>query len=212
MLIRYYNDPVPYILIDDYFSNHELIEIWKELDFLTSPIKMMNENQTGSASVDGNILKNGYGIFLNNLYKSHEISNILQHVKKLFDQDLVKQFIEKNLIFNYFYSCNYDVTLVNYYEDGNYYNLHRDDSMLTCIIPLYKEPLAFKGGDFVLGSKDYVIPLKNNQMIIFPGCVPHAVTPIEFTTENTKFSGNGRYSINQFISYQTTHDNRNINE
>jgi Rps23 Pro-64 3,4-dihydroxylase Tpa1-like proline 4-hydroxylase len=56
---------------------------------------------------------------------------------------------------------------------------------------LAKEPLAFKGGDFVFGSWDQkqatkTIPFKNNRMVIFPSRVFHCVTPVEKTTTDVQ--------------------------
>ena len=38
--IIYYNEPFPYILIDDFYDQSELDRIWEELDYLCNPKRM----------------------------------------------------------------------------------------------------------------------------------------------------------------------------
>jgi hypothetical protein len=53
----------------------------------------------------------------------------------------------------------------------------------------WKEPKMFTGGDICFG--DFVVPVTNNSLLIFPSCTEHQVTSL---------SGSGRYAITQFIS------------
>ena len=48
MNIQHYNEPFPYIVIDDYYDEKELEGIWEELRFLCNPNKL--GDKTSSAS------------------------------------------------------------------------------------------------------------------------------------------------------------------
>ena len=51
MNIQHYNEPFPYIIIDDYYDEKELEGIWEELRFLCYPDKLSKET---APAFDGN--------------------------------------------------------------------------------------------------------------------------------------------------------------
>ena len=86
MEIKNYNEPFPYIIIDDYYDKGELSLIWEELDFLCYPTKLRRATaQSGGAQTpEGTLLKLNYHSYLDGLYAFRDMSNILMVNRKLF--------------------------------------------------------------------------------------------------------------------------------
>jgi Rps23 Pro-64 3,4-dihydroxylase Tpa1-like proline 4-hydroxylase len=94
--------------------------------------------------------------------------------------------------FKYLSRTKHDSTLVSYYQLGDYYKTHEDESFITAIYYTWKEPKTFEGGDLYFG--DFKVPVENNCMLIFPSQTEHRVSEVT--------SGLGRYAISQFISIE----------
>ena len=183
-------------IAENFYSEKELELIWKELDFLTKNGKLLPPHKTGAARDEkGNPQKQNSALFLDEYYSNRNFSNILNVNRKIW-REVNKQFIKSNLMFRYLRSCNEDSTLLNYYEDGDYYKPHHDTSVYTVITYLYKEPKKFTGGNLKLEDYNIEIEVKNNMVIYMPSILVHEVTPI-IMEENSK--GCGRYSISQFL-------------
>ena len=195
MNIQEFKHPCEYAIIEDVYSSHELELLWQEIDFLST--KLLSPDKTNSAIEDNKILKQAVGIFLDDFYTDRKASNILQ-LNRYIWQEQITSFLEKNLSswWRLLKMSDKDSTLLNYYSDSDHYKLHTDLCIFTTSMVLYKTPLNFIGGDFILLDK--LIALKNNSTIIFPGHVPHAVTPVRLINNSIKNSG--RYSLVQFIS------------
>jgi hypothetical protein len=203
--IQYNENPFPHLIIDNYYLDNELSDIWLELNFLTSPRKLLPQELTGSAMDDGgNYLKNNHGIFLDSTYGlNRNISNILRHNRKLFKPDFYKSVKDLNFIFDYLITSNKDQTLLSYYENHDFYKPHRDASALTSLQWLYKEPKRFTGGDLYFPYyNNYKVDVKNNRCILFPSCIEHAVSEITMFDQTPTMAGYGRYCISQFISFK----------
>jgi predicted 2-oxoglutarate/Fe(II)-dependent dioxygenase YbiX len=202
MFLDYYDSPIPHAVIKDYFNEQELNEVWEEINFLTYKDKLLSADITGSATNNSILQKKNHGIFLDGLYTNRATSNILKHTRKLWNSELTNFLKEKHFIFRYLETSNLDITLLNYYDEDDYYNWHYDYCILSAVIHLYKEPLKFSGGDFMLENENCRFPIENNRMIIFPSCANHAVTPIKFNEPTKPFSKYGRYTISQFILFK----------
>jgi len=109
--------------------------------------------------------------------------------RKLFKPELVHDLTKHNWFFRYLKYLNQDATLVSYYEDSGHYKSHVDNSIITAIHYLWKEPKTFTGGELYFGN--FEVPIENNCMLIFPSCTLHEVKPLK---------GYGRYAITQFAS------------
>lgn len=201
MNLEYFSDPVPHVIVHNWFNDFELEQVWSELNFLTDKNKLLSPERTGSAQTrNGKLIKNNHGVFLDNLYAYREISGILTHTRKLWDRNFIDEISKFNFVFDYLRTANYDTCLLSYYEEGDNYLEHFDISALTGIIHLYKEPLHFSGGELIIRNKQFAT--ENNRFILFPSCALHKVTPLKFTSNVKPFSGFGRYTISQFISHQ----------
>jgi len=211
----YLNYDFPLIIIDDFYNQTELDLIWEELNFLCYPHKMENNpGNDGNRSKDGQLIKKNSGLFLDDIYETNrKMSNILTCMRKVFDNNLEILENQKLLFFKFFpkdliikslsddgiFNIR-DYTLVNYYENNNYYRPHHDESTITILNWFFKEPRSFDGGDLFFPSQDKKIELKNNRTVIFPSCVVHAVDQVKMSIENAG-QKRGRFCITQFIHY-----------
>jgi Rps23 Pro-64 3,4-dihydroxylase Tpa1-like proline 4-hydroxylase len=201
MEFKYVEKPIPHIIVHDFFSNQEVEDIWKELQFLTNNRTLVNEQKTESAlDENGNPLKKNSGVFLDSFYGvNRNSSHILTYNRKIWNKDFIKRVEQCNDIFKYIGMTNQDSCLLSYYEDNDHYPPHVDISLYTMLIHLYREPKQFQGGEFSLhGVPDVTYDNCSNRMILFPSFQQHSVNKI-IMSDNKKFSGNGRYTISQFF-------------
>ena len=190
-----------FLVIDDFYTEDEQINIWKELDFLTYDRKLMPPEETGTAhdQTTGEALKKNSALFLDALYARREFSNILTLNRKLFSKEVTDNFDGMDNCFKYIYHTNGDASLISYYEEKDYYKAHTDSSILTYLYWCHKEPKKFEGGDLILPELDEGITYKNNRLVIFPSWRLHEVTPIKMIEEVEPYSGYGRYCITNFV-------------
>lgn len=190
----------PIILIDDYYSDEELTLIWEELLFLGKKDILYSESHPkseGAKTTSGISLKSNYSVFLDKLFSyDRNFSNILKVNRKLFNQwnNIITQnshWFYKNLF------CSADFTLFSYYENQNYYDLHKDSATATSLSWFFKEPKKFEGGNLFF-ENEKKIEVKNNRMVIFPSIIPHGVSSVTMNKEdlNKQF---GRFCITQFL-------------
>lgn len=190
-----------FLVIDDFYTDAEQIEIWKELDFLTYDRKLMPPEETGTAHNPdtGEALKKNSALFLDSLYARREFSNILILNRKLFSKEVTDNFDGMDNCFKYIHHTNGDASLISYYEEKDYYKAHTDSSILTYLYWCHKEPKKFEGGDLILPELDEGITYKNNRLVIFPSWRLHEVTPIKMIEEVESYSGYGRYCLTNFV-------------
>ena len=198
MKIKNYNEPFPYIVIDDYYERNELEYIWEELDFLSHPnkLKRATKRSGGASDNDGKLLKRNFHRYLDGIYVERELSNILTVNRKLFEDDckLFRQhphWFFQNVVFDA------DYTQVGYYEDNDEYGQHYDCATATSLTWLYREPKRFTGGDLFLGHEKIKIDCVNNRTLIFPSMIRHSVNKIQMEREHQN-KRLGRYAISQF--------------
>jgi len=201
MIITYKQEPIPHIIVHEFYDKKELSKIWKELEFLTSPEKLKSPEFTASAeNLEGVFLKNNFGVFIDNIYTDRSTSDILTITRKLFDPAFLQEIEKYHWIFKYLIKCNSDKLLLSYYQDGGYYKGHYDMASLTVLTNFFKEPKQFDGGDLILNDYDYTIPIENNRIIIFPSVIEHSVTSVtNVHAKNQLFDGSGRYTLTHFI-------------
>ena len=200
MKVELYDKPYqfPYLVVDDYYNEEELIKIWYELGYLKD--KLVSPEKGGSAYRTDNkgnreYLKTNASLWIN------DDSLIKECNKKTFDilndiKDQQKEYSKstwffKNLI------CNADSSLVSYYENSAYYKAHHDHALVTVLTWLYVNPKKFKGGDLTFTDYDITIECINNRTIIFPSIIRHEVSPIIMEEEDCN-KGLGRWCLTQF--------------
>ena len=194
----YYNEPFPYILIDDFYNQSELDGIWEELDYLCHPKRMGRSSiERGAATMDGQSLKNAWDMFLDCFFTSRDFSNILEINRKLIDQEIFKK--HPHWLFNHVSALNEDNTLIMYYENNDEYKPHRDLARLTCLTWFYREPKKFTGGNLKFPRFDMEIECKHNRVIVFPSSIQHGVDKVGME-EKDMGKKLGRFTMTQFLS------------
>jgi hypothetical protein len=186
-------EPVPYVIIDDFYNQEDLFLIYRELDFLFS--KLRDSASTGTNDVP---IKNNKGIFLEELYNFREFSDILKVNRKIFSADVADKLIECNYGFKFIRHGTQDTTLISYYGNDEYYGPHRDVCIISAVTWFHKLPKNFTGGDFVFTDYNISIEPKNNRCVLFFSCTLHSVTPIKLI--NNSIALPGRFSMTQFIT------------
>ena len=194
----YYNEPFPYILIDDFYNQSELDGIWEELDYLCHPKRMGRSSiERGAATREGKSLKNAWDMFLDCFFTSRDFSNILEINRKLIDQEIFKK--HPHWLFNHVDALNEDNTLIMYYENNDEYKPHRDLARLTGITWFYREPKKFTGGNLRFPRFDMEIECKHNRVILFPSSIHHGVEKVGME-EKDMGKKLGRFTMTQFLS------------
>jgi hypothetical protein len=221
MDIKTYEEYIPYIIIDDLYDSDQLNSIWREFDFLFDKLNSQDESTErvlkGALNYDGSMLRNSKNICLDEIYPHRNISDILTYNRKFFDN--------WHLIFGegktWWIQCikdsspvlSRDSTVFSYMEDNGYYGAHKDDTYITTCTWFYQEPKGFIGGDLILNPNNsgigkqlnklypsIPIEIKNNRMVVFPGCITHQVLPVKLKDECKGMKGMGRFCITNFIN------------
>jgi len=202
LVVELKQEPFPHAIIRNFYTEKELSLIWRELDFYTSPEKLMSAIKMGGATdtLTRMPLPKHYGVDLDSIHASRrEMSDILTLNRKVFDISITNTLAKLSPLVWDIKQVNSDFTKIKYYEDGEYYKSHRDQARFTFLTYLYKEPKAFTGGDLHFEEFNYTIPIENNMLVFMKGCIKHASTDIKMISHiGEKCSGYGKYTISQF--------------
>lgn len=190
----------PVVIIDNFYSADELCLIWKELDFLTSPIRMFPPHILAGATYDdGSPKKTSSGVFLDSFYTQRQFSDILTLNRKIFSPEVKDHALTVSPFYAALQGINNDATLVNYYEDAQQYAAHVDETVFTAITMLNREPCQFTGGELIFPDMGVTIEHKNNRLVIFAGYFSHAIAPVRMNAPMASLNGFGRYGLTQFL-------------
>jgi Rps23 Pro-64 3,4-dihydroxylase Tpa1-like proline 4-hydroxylase len=197
LIIKHY-DPFPFLEIENMYSKDELKLIWQELEFLNQSNKFEGPEETGSAkNFEGELLKQNSGLFLDEIYNSRKISNILTVNQNLFSSHILEEFSSLCFLYENITHTNEDTTLISYYDNGGYYKPHQDHALYTAVTWFFKEPKKFDGGDFYFTDYNLKIEVKNNKTVLFPSIIYHSVDEILMNTDSPP--GYGRYVMVQLL-------------
>ena len=193
-----FKDPFPHMIVENFYNDDELKLIWEELDFYTKDGKLFDAHEFGGV-IDKT---NSKAIWLDKIFskKYRNLSNILKVNRKLFDSAVLEAFSSVHDCCSIAKFCNYDVTKVRYYHDGDYYEPHTDKTVqFLGFSYFYREPKKFEGGELIFPKYDYTFDCPNNSLIMMPGWVEHGVSKISIKNSDY-FDGYGRYAITSFFS------------
>ena len=191
-------DPFPHMIVENFYNGDELKLIWEELDFYTKDGKLFDAHEFGGV-IDKT---NSKAIWLDKIFskKYRNLSNILKVNRKLFDSAVLEAFSSVHDCCSIAKFCNYDVTKVRYYHDGDYYEPHTDKTVqFLGFSYFYREPKKFEGGELIFPKYDYTFDCPNNSLIMMPGWVEHGVSKISIKNSDY-FDGYGRYAVTSFFS------------
>ena len=191
----------PVLIIDDMYTEEELGLIWNELEFLTSPRRLLDAKSTNAATGDdGQYAKTATGVYLDAFYGDRKFSDIMAVNRKLFSDEVYKHATQLSIFYGLLRTTNTDHTLINYYDNSQEYEAHVDGTVFTAVTTFFKEPAQFEGGDLVFPQVELVVEKKHNRLVMFPGSLQHAVTPVKMADTYQPFSGYGRYAMAQFLT------------
>lgn len=192
-----------YTVVDDFYTNQELDILWGELKYFTSPNRFFSPDMTFSATDEGELLKNNKSVPLDHFYQNNRrMSDILRLNRKLFDTSIFEGFSNLHPYNQCIKECSLDYTLLSYYENGDYYNSHKDLSQFTALTWIYKEPKMFSGGEFSFPEDGVELEIKNNRMVLFPSWASHKVSEV-FMDQDQEYTTDGRYCITQFLCFSS---------
>jgi Rps23 Pro-64 3,4-dihydroxylase Tpa1-like proline 4-hydroxylase len=112
---------------------------------------------------------------------------------------MMTSFIDVDFTLKLWFHTTSDSTLMNYYEDRDYYKPHHDKSCYTYVFWLFKEPRYFDGGNLTFSDINYTINTKSNMGVLFPSWALHAVDEIKMNYSVPKYQGYGRFSFSTFF-------------
>jgi Rps23 Pro-64 3,4-dihydroxylase Tpa1-like proline 4-hydroxylase len=184
-------------VIDNIFSQQELVEIKKELTSLYEPAKnpIYSGKDTVATDSEGTSKRKSNSLFLDIYFENRrEDSRILNINRKIFfDKFLIEALINKSMLYRHITNCTKDHTLINFYSANDYYDCHKDSSCFTALSFFELEP--FTGGNLIFPEFNLTITSNENRMVIFPGFLEHGSTKVEKGV---------RVSMAQFINYAYT--------
>ena len=190
-------DPFPHLILYNFYNVNELKLIWEELNFYTKKDKLLEAKDYGGIPEK----TNSKAIWLDKVYldKYRSLSNILTVNRKMFDKVILDLFSDIHDCCSIAKDCNFDVTKVRYYHNGDAYEPHTDRVIqFLGFSYFYKEPKKFEGGELIFPKYDYTFNCPNNSLIMMPGWVEHGVTEVKID-DSDYFDGYGRYAITSFF-------------
>jgi hypothetical protein len=197
-------EPMPLAVFENFYSDFEVSQITSELKNMSS--LFLPPEQTGSASINFELLKQNKGLWLDHNYPNIKTSSIIKYSNKIFDSRLLSFLESSNKFWRLLRTSNWDNTLVSAYGYGDFYNPHSDTGTFTFITYILDNEQAYLGGDLFFQDFDRVLQIKNNLGVLFPGSYMHSVSTIS-PTPNHETSGNSaplRYSITKFIGHKVS--------
>ena len=201
MEVKYHEERIPFVVIDDFYDDNEQSEIMVELDYLCTERRLIPpfEDKSGATNDDKNV-KNVGCQYLESFYKKRKHSSILTITDRLF-LDCVD--IINNHPHWYFdlYAIDSHNTQILYYEDTNEYPAHQDVSRFTVVTYFYREPKKFEGGDLQFPDHQVQVECVNNRIIVFPSMLHHRSTPVRMLENDTQ-TKNGKFCITHFLNHK----------
>ena len=204
MIIRYYNDDFPYIIIDDVYTEKECEMILADYDRINEKGKLLSPDYTGAAMHNGKIIKNGKAAFYGESINQNDFTQSGIFHKVFNEMNKTRLGVSSKIITGhpnwFFQEHKYEKmnVLLSYYENDDYYMEHCDIALITCLTWHYKLPKKFKGGNFHFTKQNIEIESKYNRMLIFPSMIAHSVDKVILSEEDAQ-KRYGRYCLTHFL-------------
>jgi hypothetical protein len=192
MKYEIFKEPFTHIVIDDWLPWVHLLKVTNAVQSLVPYMQVSKVNSDQGIVVSPNS-KSSKNLWMFQFFNGRQTDfNLAKFIEeKIWSEgmrDIFKE-TEDSLYHTALYTDSSQM-LLSKYTNGDHYSWHRDHNpTITFNLMLAKEPLDFKGGDFVFGDWERkhvtkTVPFKNNRMVIFPSRVLHCVTPIEKENNN----------------------------
>lgn len=194
------------LIIDNWYTDKELKKVFKEFDYymnngLEMLINSSNDPSTAFDPEKGKLAKTY------RFYVEPNPYSVMYRYNYKYNYKEFMQMVENETLFGgYFSNTKRNSLMVNYYETGEYYKSHRDNSVITQLTWVNREPKMYEGGDLILTDMEERVECKNNRTIFFPGHYKHEITEVKMKEEWDDMKHNidddvfyGRFSIANFF-------------
>lgn len=194
------------LIIDNWYTDKELKKVFKEFDYYTNNgldmlIDSSNDPSTAHEPLIGSLAKT-YRFYV----EPNPYSVMYKYNYKYIYKEFMNMVENETLFGGYFCNTKRNSLMVNYYETGEYYKSHRDNSVITQLIWINREPKMYEGGDLILTDMGEKVECKNNRTIFFPGHYKHEITEVNMKKEWDEMKETldedvcyGRFSIANFF-------------
>jgi len=223
---KYYKDPSPHVIIDDFLQPRaaaacldeaiKLEPFYKQAEILQDDefTKHLDECQSCRHSYELNrhVSRDNDILYLDETFKGKlRQSTILSNIHKAFsNQQLGNYLASLPCAIRLFSHCITTENLLSRYGKCDFYGWHTDTlpdtvagRIITVVYYMNKEPEEFKGGELIIIGKDthtrkMILP-KHNRAIIFESMwTTHAVNTVKLESDNFD---SGRFSLNCWLGF-----------
>lgn len=171
-------------LIKEFFTQEQYNEMWEELLFFCNSGLLLDSKEAGGAyDKSGALLRNTKGLPIESVM---EDSSIISCFSKQ-----IKQHTE--------FLTLKPTHLINLYNNGHYYDFHKDGCSWTAVTVFHEEPKKYTGGQLTFRDDEGIIngiELCRRDCVLFPGRLDHKVTPVHMETQDPM---KGRISVSRFM-------------
>ena len=196
------NKNYPYIIFDNWYNKEEEKLVAKELEFWTlvhkNKLELPKKDAVARDRETDEPLGKHFRIYLKDYYSSNgtNLSPIWSCLYKQQEEKFHKIITDYSPMYNNFGATSDTSFFASYYDNSHYYKTHFDGSPFSCLIYFFKTPKNFIGGDLKFKNLEETIECKHNRMILFPGWMEHASTPLKLLDNDKQYTG--KYTITHF--------------
>jgi hypothetical protein len=200
-----HEDEFPVIIIDNFVSKENYPHVKEEIAYLSKFAKGSPKDAGAATDADGNLLKKGSSLWFREFYAAPVYSPVMQSFFALLGNVELRKKISSYHKEMHWWGLasaeNKGGFILNKYEEGDYYDYHKDESMYSAIA-YFQDDDSYEGGELIIEypntEKDKrLFEVKDNRMIIFPSHYRHSVVPIK----NAK---SPRFSVAAFVRHLAT--------
>jgi len=184
-IVHFTEHPFPMVIIRGLFNEEERIKMVKEMKTLKSQGALKGGDKTLPAvdPITGKPKKSNIGVWIDEWYDNLSHSDIFTINRKSFREALINVYEEADRRGDWFFKnvageINSDATLISYYSADDYYEAHKDTTLVTILTWFFDTPKQFEGGNLRFPDYDIEIEISNSITVIFPGSVTHEVSRV----------------------------------
>lgn len=188
------NTQFPFLLIEDFFTEQELEQVWQEIDALEPQWKTVDSDTTGNRTQrDGRTLATSDRVYLDEAYADRSHSMLQCNLGRIGHEQIINTYEKYVPAARTLRYTNSDRTILARYSNTQAYERHIDAYQHSQILFLHTDPKRFTGGDLHFPDNGCTIESVNNTCVVFPSYYYHEVSKV---TAPNKYSS--RYSVTRF--------------
>ena len=205
--MRYYNLSENIIACDNFLPSQKIDELYSDLlnnRQVFSPPSWSNETSTTTELFSEKC--GGLDFWLNNKTKQDN-NSFIESVHKWMMHQGFEYYVKDNGAKVYDFlkrKLEWDIHVISY-NNGGYYNWHKDISMSTLFTfnLILNKGDTLKGGDLLFYDREIIeVENKNNFLVVFPSYIPHAIKPVYTEDKNDVPFLEQRFSIQFWVRFK----------